>query len=74
MTEVEEYNHKAKKVIKRAQRNNPTIAQRELMRLREDPTISRYHPLKFFGSISEKMDDKLGNYLKNDCMSKVIEK
>jgi len=35
------------------------------MRLKGDPTISLYHPLRYFGSISEKMEDKLKEYIEN---------
>jgi hypothetical protein len=28
--------------------------------------ISKYHPLKYFGSISEKIDDSLRSYIENE--------
>lgn len=36
--------------------------------------MSKYHPLKYFGAISEKMNEQLDQYLKNELQLKVIEK
>jgi hypothetical protein len=51
--------HSNKKQMKRIQRDNPTITKDRLKLMAGDPLISKLHPLKYFGAISEKIDDKL---------------
>jgi hypothetical protein len=53
--------------MKRIKQANPTFTKAEIYKnYRGDPVISKYHPLKYFGSISEKIDDSLRAYIDND--------
>jgi hypothetical protein len=67
---VENYNYKVKKNLKKIKRENPGIKKRELMRSKGEPAISLYHPLRYFGSISEKMEEKLKEYIENESVIK----
>lgn len=71
---VDDYKHSCKKVLKKMKRENPSISNNELKKNKGDPVMSKYHPLKYFGAISEKMDQKLKSYLENDSMAQVIAK
>lgn len=64
---VDEYKEKSKKQIKKIHKENPNLSKSQLMKYQADPVISKFHPQKYFGAISESMDEKLTNYLKNEC-------
>lgn len=72
--EVDKYAYKVKKNLKKIKRDHPSISKRDLMRQKGDPAISLYHPLKYFGSISEKMEEKLKDYIENESVIKQNEK
>jgi hypothetical protein len=56
--EAESYKHDVRKAMKKFHIENPTISKAEILKNhRGDPTISKYHPLRYFGSISEKIDE-----------------
>jgi hypothetical protein len=46
-----------KKKLKTILKEKPNMSNHELKKHRGDPVISAFHPLKYFGSISEKMDE-----------------
>ena len=73
MEEVDKVKHQNKKAMKKILNENPTISKNKLKMLSGDPVIAKCHPLKYFGAISEIMDDKLSHYLKHDVMNKIIE-
>ncbi len=61
------YKHNDRKSMKRVKQANPTLTKAEIYKnYRGDPVISKYHPLKYFGSISEKIDDSLRSYIENE--------
>jgi len=44
--------------MKKIHKEYPTMPKAEIYKKhRGDPTISKFHPLHYFGSISEKIDD-----------------
>jgi hypothetical protein len=56
--EAESYKRDVRKAMKKFHIENPTISKAEILKNhRGDPTISKYHPLRYFGSISEKIDE-----------------
>ena len=58
--QAESYKHDIRKAMKAFHKENPTVSKAEIYKKhRGDPVISRYHPLRYFGSISEKIDDSL---------------
>lgn len=61
------YKQSDRKQMKRVKRDNPTLTKAEIYKhYRGDPVISKYHPLRYFGSISEKIDDSLRQYVESD--------
>lgn len=54
-------------------RDNPGFSKRQIMKHKWDPVISQMHPLINFGSISERMDEKLNNYIKNESLAQILE-
>ena len=64
--DADNYKHKCRKELKILKKENPSITKAELKKQQGDPVLSIYHPLKFFGSISETMEEKLKNYLENE--------
>lgn len=65
--EAENYKHEVRKAMKRIQKENPALTKTEIIKNhRGDPSISKYHPLRYFGAISEKIDDQLKTYIEND--------
>jgi hypothetical protein len=39
-----------------------------------EPLISKFHPCRHFGSISEKMEEKISKYIKSETLSASREK
>ena len=66
----------AKKDIKRKAKklldNDPNLSVVEAKHSVSDPLLSRFHPQRYFGSISEKMESSLQGYLKKQSMHKKI--
>lgn len=60
--------------MKKLHKESPLLNKQQLIKQSGDPVMSKYHPLKYFGAISEKMNQQLDQYLKNDLQLKVIEK
>lgn len=55
---VEIYKHNDRKNMKRVKKENPHLSREDIYKNhRGDPAISLYHPLRYFGAISEKIDD-----------------
>jgi DNA-directed RNA polymerase I subunit RPA1 len=53
--------------MKKYHKEHPTVSKAEIYKSqRGDPVISKFHPLRYFGSISEKIDDQLKQYVEND--------
>lgn len=71
---VANYKDHSRKLMKKVKKDNPTMSTAEIYRNhRGDPVNSKYHPLKYFGAISEKLDDQLKHYIENESMSKKVE-
>lgn len=70
---IDEYKTKCKKKLKAIKREQPNISNHELKKHRGEPAISLYHPLKYFGSISEKMESKLKHYVETESLAKLRE-
>ncbi len=70
---IDEYKVSCKKVLKKIKREQPNISNHELKKHRGEPSIALYHPLKYFGSISEKMETKLKHYIENESLAKLRE-
>ena len=65
--QAELYKRDSRKLMKKFHNENPTVSKADIYKNhRGDPVISKYHPLRYFGSISEKIDDQLKNYIEND--------
>jgi DNA-directed RNA polymerase I subunit RPA1 len=65
--QAENYKHEVRRAMKAFHKENPTVSKAEIYKKhRGDPVISKYHPLRYFGSISEKIDDSLKQYVEND--------
>jgi DNA-directed RNA polymerase I subunit RPA1 len=63
------YKHEVRKAMKVFHKEHPTVSKAEIYKKhRGDPVISKYHPLRYFGSISEKIDDQLKQYVDNDSI------
>jgi DNA-directed RNA polymerase I subunit RPA1 len=58
----------AKQLMKTEQVNSDTALARV-----GDPLVAKFHPLKHFGSISEKMDNALRHYVKKDSLLRKYE-
>jgi len=59
--------HNSRKQMKKVKKENPMMTKAEIYKThRGDPVISKLHPQRYFGSISEKIDDHLRNYIEND--------
>lgn len=55
---AEKYKHNERKNLKRVKKENPTMKKEEILKnFRGDPTTAVYNPLRYFGSISEKIDE-----------------
>ena len=65
MESVDKYKKQLKRSMKSIQQENPHFSKNKIKMLSGDPLLAKYHPLKYFGSISEKMEEKLDHYLKN---------
>jgi DNA-directed RNA polymerase I subunit RPA1 len=73
-TSVDEYKHSIRRIQKKIKRDNPHIPSHDIIKANKgDPTISLHHPMRYFGAISEKMDDLLKNYIEKDSISKKYE-
>ena len=71
--QAENYKHLDRKNMKRVKKENPTMSKSEIYKNhRGVPAISLYHPLRYFGSIAEKVDDKLKHYIENESMHKKV--
>lgn len=70
---IDEYKVLCKKKLKKVKRDQPNISNHDLKKHRGEPSISLYHPLKYFGSISEKMESKLKHYVENESLAKLRE-
>lgn len=64
--QVEIFKQKARRQLKIIKRDNPGISKTELKKFKGDPVISALHPQIYFGSISEKMEQKLNEYIETD--------
>ena len=64
---AEAYKHADWKQMKRINKEKPQLSKNEIMKsFRGDPVISKMHPLRYFGAISEKIDDQLKTYIENE--------
>jgi biotin-(acetyl-CoA carboxylase) ligase len=71
---VPEYKHKIRKEMKRVHKENPQMTKEEIYKNhRGDPVIAKFHPQRYFGAISEKIDDQLKTYVEKDSYNKKIE-
>jgi hypothetical protein len=53
--------------VRIVRKEHPTMSKAEIYKNhRGDPTLSQYHPLRYFGSISEKIEDQLKSYIEKD--------
>jgi hypothetical protein len=48
---------------------NDGLTEKEALHQVSDPIISKFHPQKFFGSISEHMQVELDKYADNKCLA-----
>lgn len=65
--QAESFKHDTRKQMKKYHKEHPTVSKAEIYKSqRGDPVISKFHPLRYFGSISEKIDDQLKQYVEND--------
>ena len=72
-TSADEYKKQERKKLKKLKKENPMISKQDYLKVLGDPAISKFHPLKHFGAISEKMDKLLKDYIKTDSMQRQIE-
>jgi DNA-directed RNA polymerase I subunit RPA1 len=70
---VIEYKHKTRKQAKALKKLNPEISNTEALHRSGDPIISKFHPLKYFGAISEKMSNGIDKYVKDQCIYRKLE-
>jgi len=62
--------HENRRAIKKSHKQYPHLPKEILYKkFAADPVIAELHPLKYFGAISEKMEDRLKSYLKKECAS-----
>ncbi len=55
---AERYKKNVRKHMKVVRQEQPTMSKAEIYKNhRGDPTLSNFHPLRYFGSISEKIED-----------------
>ena len=64
---VPEHKKKAKRMAKQIKKENPEISTKLALEKSSDPILSIYHPLKYFGSISENKGEGIDEYVKNKC-------
>ena len=68
------YKDRVRKQLHRFRKENPLIPKSEAIKKHKgDPVIANYHPLRYFGSISEKIDEELSSYIDNDSLRKKVE-
>jgi DNA-directed RNA polymerase I subunit RPA1 len=73
-TSVPQFKKSAKKQMKKVRSENPAISKAELYKNhRGDPAISKFNPLRYFGAISEKIEDQLKHYIEKDSIRKKVE-
>jgi len=66
-TQAAAYKHADRNQMKRIYKENPQMTRNDIIKgYRGDPVISKMHPLRYFGSISEKIDDQLKTYIENE--------
>ena len=62
--QAQAYKHADWKQMKQIKKENPQLSKNEIISaFRGDPVISKLHPLRYFGAISEKIDDQLKTYI-----------
>ena len=60
---------KAKKLIQ----EDSSLTATEAKKMASDPLISKFNPLRHFGTISENMGDQMRTYLKKNSLAKKLE-
>jgi len=55
-------------------KSNKSLTEKQAMSQVSDPILSKYHPHRFFGSISEKMESSVVDYIKNDALAVSLDK
>jgi hypothetical protein len=74
-TQAPAYKHADWNRMKRIKKENPQMTKTDIIKAyRGDPVISKMHPLRYFGSISEKIDDQLKTYIETESGYKKREK
>jgi hypothetical protein len=69
-----EYKAVEHKRLKQVARDQPHLTKQDIFKHhRGDPVISKFHPLRHFGAISEKIDDQLKSYIEKESLGKKIE-
>ena len=64
---AETYKHEMRSIMKKIHKDKPQMPKADIYKNhRGDPVISKLHPLRYFGSISEKIDDNLKAYAENE--------
>jgi DNA-directed RNA polymerase I subunit RPA1 len=66
---IPEHKKKSRRIAKTIKKANPGMSNREAIQASSDPVLSSFHPLKYFGTISEKTSFGLDKYTKEDCQS-----
>lgn len=58
MQSVDKYKQKETKILQKAALKYPNVSNQDLQkRYKADPVISKYHPQRYFGAISEKIEE-----------------
>lgn len=66
-TGVKDYRNKVRRAMKKVRDENPHLSKEEIIKNhRGDPVIANFHPQRYFGAISEKIEDQLKSYIDKD--------
>ena len=74
--EIEPIKREHKTVLKKAKKliqEDSSLTATEAKKMASDPLISKFNPLRHFGTISENMGDQMRTYLKKNSLAKKLE-
>ena len=74
--EIEPIKKDHKNTLKKAKKlmqEDPELGATEAKQLASDPPLSKFNPLRHFGAISEKMNDKVRTHVKKNSLTKKLE-
>jgi hypothetical protein len=55
-------------------KSDKSLTEKQALNQVSDPILSKFHPQRFFGSISEKMESSVIDYIQNDTLAVSLDK